>query len=76
MASDTDKLLEVRNSNEEWLNAIPGVRGSGVGINAKRSGIAIKVYDGGITGKNRTAITKRFSPHPVEFEPDPKPQAK
>ncbi len=68
MKSFTSEELErLRNEHEPWLTALPGVVGTGVGMD--RSGrIGLKVFSNRMPAETRNAITQRLQSIPFAIE--------
>jgi hypothetical protein len=68
MKNLTSKDLEhVRDQHEAWLRALPGVVGTGIGMD-KSGQISLKVFSNRISAETRNAITERLGSVPVAIE--------
>jgi hypothetical protein len=68
MQNLTSKDLErVRDQHEAWLRALPGVVGTGIGMD-KSGRISLKVFSSHISAETRNAITERLGSVPVAIE--------
>jgi hypothetical protein len=62
-----DKLRALRDANESWLMAQPGVIGTGIGID-ESGRLVIRVYVQGISESTRQAIRARLAGATVDFQ--------
>lgn len=61
------ELVAVRDQNEGWLMAQPGVTGTGIGLGTSSS-VVLRIYTSGISPPARLAIASRLGDVPVEWE--------
>ena len=62
-----EELVTLRDQHEPWLRALPGVVGTGVGMD--RAGqIALKIYSNRVSPETRNAIYERLRDVPVAIE--------
>jgi hypothetical protein len=61
------ELLGLRDRHEPWLKALPGVVGTGVGMD-KSGRLSLKVFSNRISTETRTAIGERLGAVPVAIE--------
>jgi hypothetical protein len=62
-----DELQRVRDVHESWLRSLPGVLGTGIGIDT-RGRMSVKVFSNHISAETRNAIAERLQTFPVAFE--------
>jgi hypothetical protein len=62
-----EELKAVRDQHETWLRALPGVVGTGVGMD-KSGRISLKVFSNRISAQTRDAIAQRLGSVPVAIE--------
>jgi hypothetical protein len=63
----SEQLLSIRDEHDSWLRSLPGVVGTGVGLD--RSGrIALKVFSNQIPAETRRAIAARLGDVPLAIE--------
>ena len=62
-----EELKAVRDQHETWLRALPGVVGTGVGMD-KSGRISLKVFSNRISALTRDAIAERLGSVPVAIE--------
>jgi hypothetical protein len=68
MENLTSKDLErIRDQHEEWLKALPGVVGTGIGMD-KSGRISLKVFSNRMSAEARAAIAERLGSVPVAIE--------
>ena len=62
-----EELQALRDQHESWVRALPGVVGTGIGMD--RSGrISLKVFTNQISTETRNAIAERLRELPVAIE--------
>lgn len=62
-----EELIALRNRNEAWLMAKPGVTGTSIGLDATKQ-IVLRIYTKGITQATRQAITSKLVDVPIDWE--------
>jgi hypothetical protein len=62
-----DELRRVRDQHESWLRSLPGVVGTGIGIDTKGR-ISLKIFSNHMSAETRNAIAERLQAFPVAFE--------
>jgi hypothetical protein len=63
----SEELQRVRDQHEKWLTDLPGVVGTGIGID--RSGrISLKVFSNQLSAQTRNEIIERLGTVPVSIE--------
>jgi hypothetical protein len=62
-----DKLRALRDANESWLMAQPGVIGTGIGID-ESGRLVIRVYVQEVSELTRQAIRARLAEATVDFQ--------
>lgn len=60
-------LLAIRDANEPWLKGLPGVVGTGIGLDASGR-ISLKIYGNQISAETRDTIRARLSDVPMAIE--------
>jgi hypothetical protein len=63
----SEELQGIRNQHEAWLNALPGVVGTGIGMD-QRGRISLKVFSNRMSAETRNAIVERLGAIPVAIE--------
>jgi hypothetical protein len=63
----SEELQRLRDEHEPWLRALPGVVGTGIGID-KSGRISLKVFSNQMPAETRNAITERLQSIPVAIE--------
>ena len=61
------ELIALRDQNEQWLMAQPGVTGTGIGLSTGAR-VVLRIYTSGISPPARVAIATRLGDIPVEWE--------
>jgi hypothetical protein len=61
------ELLAIRDAHEPWLKGLPGVVGTGIGLDASGR-ISLKIYSNQISAATRDAISARLPDVPVAIE--------
>ena len=62
-----EELHALRDQHESWLRALPGVVGTGIGMD--RSGrISLKVFSNHMSAETRNTIAERLGAVPVAIE--------
>jgi len=62
-----EELKAVRDQHETWLRALPGVVGTGIGLD-KGGRISLKVFSNRMPAETRNEIAQRLSAVPVAIE--------
>jgi hypothetical protein len=62
-----EELRVLRDQHESWLRALPGVVGTGIGMD-KSGRISLKVLSNRISAETRNAIVERLGDVPVAIE--------
>jgi hypothetical protein len=62
-----EELQRLRDEHESWLKALPGVVGTGIGLD-KCGRISLKVFSNRISAATRNLIAERLSAVPVAIE--------
>jgi hypothetical protein len=63
----SEELERIRDQHEAWLRALPGVVGTGIGVD-KSGRISLKVFSNRISAETRNAIAERLGAVPVAIE--------
>ena len=62
-----EELVSLRNHNEDWLMAQPGVIGTSIGLDANRK-LVLRIFTKGIGQTTRQSITNRLVDIPIAWE--------
>jgi hypothetical protein len=62
-----EELHALRDQHESWLRALPGVIGTGIGMD-KSGRISLKVFSNHMSAETRNAIAERLGAVPVAIE--------
>jgi hypothetical protein len=63
----SEELQALRDQHESWLRSLPGVVGTGIGMD--RSGrMSLKVFSNQVSAETRNAIAERLGTAPVSIE--------
>jgi len=62
-----ENLMDVRDQNESWLNAQPGLSGTGIGLDAGGR-VCLKIFTSHMPPATRNQIAARLGGVPVDFE--------
>ena len=62
-----EQLLALRDSQEAWLMAQPGVTGTGIGLDA-RGQLVLRIFTKGISASTRQSIAGQLPHVPLDWE--------
>ncbi len=62
-----EELQALRDQHESWLRSLPGVVGTGIGMD-KSGRISLKVFSNRVSAETRKAIAERLGAVPVAIE--------
>jgi hypothetical protein len=62
-----EELQTLRDQHESWLRSLPGVVGTGIGMD-KSGRISLKVFSNRVSAETRNAILERLGSAPVAIE--------